>query len=194
MLHSFFATSGIIHQTSCAYTPKQNDVVERKYQYLLNVARALLFHSHMPIHFWGSVVLIASYFINRVPTPKLGNKTPFELMFHKLPSYTHLKSFGCFCYASNLLAHIIKFDSKSRRCLFIGYPTRVKGYKLYDLDTKTTVISRDVVFYEQIFPFEKSSPMNLNPSPGSDLMLSIIPEVDVSFPHRDSQPAVSDST
>lgn len=36
-------------------------------------------------------------------------------MFHKLPSYTHLKSFGCLCYASNLISHRMKFDSRSRR-------------------------------------------------------------------------------
>ncbi|GJR14006.1 putative RNA-directed DNA polymerase [Tanacetum coccineum] len=43
-MNSFFKQHGIIHQTSCAYTPQQNGVAERKHRHLLNVARSLLFH------------------------------------------------------------------------------------------------------------------------------------------------------
>lgn len=35
----------------------------------------------------------------------------------------------------------------------MGYPQGYKGYKVYDLETKSMVISRNVVFHETIFPF-----------------------------------------
>ncbi|KAL0401839.1 UNVERIFIED_CONTAM: Retrovirus-related Pol polyprotein from transposon RE1 [Sesamum latifolium] len=45
---SLFSSLGIIHQTTCSYTPQQNGIVERKHKHLLEVARALLFQSSLP--------------------------------------------------------------------------------------------------------------------------------------------------
>jgi len=44
---NFFKTEGIIHQTSCIETPKQNGLVERKHQHIMNVTRALLFQFNL---------------------------------------------------------------------------------------------------------------------------------------------------
>lgn len=44
ILNNFFVSKGILHQKSCPYTPQQNGVVERKYKYLLETARAFFFN------------------------------------------------------------------------------------------------------------------------------------------------------
>jgi len=62
---SFFAEAGIKHETSCVHTPQQNGVVERQHKHLFKVSRALMFHSSLPLKYWGECVLRATHLINR---------------------------------------------------------------------------------------------------------------------------------
>ena len=57
----FYATRGIVHQTSRVETPQQNSIVERKHQHILNVARALLFQANLPKIFWSYAVTHSVY-------------------------------------------------------------------------------------------------------------------------------------
>ncbi|CAL2225133.1 unnamed protein product [Prunus armeniaca] len=151
-MRPLFNNLGILFQHSCPTTPQQKGVVERKHHHLLNVARALRFQAHLPLTFWGESILTAAYIINRLPTPVLSKSTPYEKLHNTIPHYNHMRVFGCLCYATSTKpSH--KFDSRARRCIFVGYPLGQKAYRLYDLFTKTFFSSRDVTFHETIFPF-----------------------------------------
>ncbi|KAL0319366.1 UNVERIFIED_CONTAM: Retrovirus-related Pol polyprotein from transposon RE2 [Sesamum angustifolium] len=49
----FCNSKGILHQTSCPYTSQQNGVAERKHRHLLDVARTIMTHMHVPKSYWG---------------------------------------------------------------------------------------------------------------------------------------------
>lgn len=36
----------------------------------------------------------------------------------------------------------------------MGYPPGIKGYKIYDIENKKIIVSRDVRFHENNFPFK----------------------------------------
>lgn len=129
-MKSYFAAEGILHQTSCVYTPQQNGRVERKHRHILNVSRSLMFQASLPIRFWGECVLTACHLINRTPSNILDGKTPFEMLHGVAPSYGTVKVFGCLCFARNVLRDKDKFGERSRRGEFMGYPFGQKGWRV----------------------------------------------------------------
>ena len=85
--------------------------------------------------------------------------------------------------------------------MFIGYPSGYKGYRLYDLTKKVVFISRDVVFHENVFPFQSNTPQTPVIDPFPDVVLpkplpdTAVPHYPIPSLHPDSAPAaVSDAT
>jgi hypothetical protein len=91
---------------------------------------------------------IACYMVNRSPSSALDDKNPQEVWTGKKPSLTHLKVFGYEAYFHVPKENKSKLDKKDEKCIFIGYKDVLKGNKLWNLETKKVVYSRDVVFRE----------------------------------------------
>uniref|UniRef100_A0A0D2ZZS0 Retroviral polymerase SH3-like domain-containing protein n=1 Tax=Brassica oleracea var. oleracea TaxID=109376 RepID=A0A0D2ZZS0_BRAOL len=68
------------------------------------------------------------------------------------PIYEQLRVFGCLCYAHLRPRDRDKFATRSRKCIFVGYPFGKKAWRLYDVETNEFIVSRDVVFFEDQFP------------------------------------------
>lgn len=80
-------------------------------------------------------------------------KSPYEILLGQTPIYSHIRIFGCLCYAHNRPRQKNKFGEQSQKCVFVGYPFGKKGWRLYDLENEDYFESCDVVFCENEFPF-----------------------------------------
>ena len=169
----FCAEKRISHEFTEPYCPQQNGVAERMNRTIMEGARSMLYHAKLPLEFWAEACSTAVYLHNRSPTTALKDETRFEHLFGKKPDISHLKVFGCVSYVHVPDSQRRKLDAKAHKAIFVGYPPGVKGYKLYDLEKKKFVVSRDVQFFEENFAhFDDQSKDEAQ----TDLM-SIFPDV-----------------
>ena len=150
--NAFLAERGIKHQCTVPYTPQQNGVAERKNMSLMEMARCMVKSQVLPHAFWLEAVMCATYVLNRCPTKALQNITPYESWHGRKPSVAHLRVFGCLAYALVPVQQRRKLDDKAVKCVFIGYSSESKGYRLYHPQTKCILVSRDVFVEDAVQP------------------------------------------
>ncbi|MEO5660525.1 MAG: reverse transcriptase domain-containing protein, partial [Polaromonas sp.] len=158
-LKKYFNEQGTIMTTTTRDTPQHNGMAERMNRTILEKARSLLHHAHLPMLFWKEAVMTAVYIINRC-VPSTGNRTitPEESWTGNKPSIKHMRVFGCNAYRhmmkkyrNNKLAPVV------RPGIFIGYDEVQVGYYIvWDIEDKKPYRTRDVTFDETSFTFGRS--------------------------------------
>jgi transposase InsO family protein len=144
---SYCADEGVQRHYSAPYSPQQNDVIERRNQTVVGMARALLKQRGMLAIFWGEAVVTAVYILNRSSTKALNGMTPYEAWHGRKPAVSHLRVFGCLAFTKEL-GHIGKLDDRSTPGVFIGCAEGSKAYHILDPGTLRVRTARDVVFDE----------------------------------------------
>ncbi|RDY03103.1 hypothetical protein CR513_13356, partial [Mucuna pruriens] len=79
--------------------------------------------------------LTVVHLINRTPTIANYKVTPYEMLYKKPSSYKHLRV--------------------ATQCIFVRYPQGQKGWQVYNPCTQEFSVSRDVRFYEDMFPYSQ---------------------------------------
>ncbi|KAM6584466.1 hypothetical protein CsatB_011468 [Cannabis sativa] len=144
---------GIDFHHSRPHTSAQNGRAERKHRHIVEMGLTLLAQAHMPLKYWWEAFQTSVYLINRLPTPILDHKSPFEAVHGKKPDYAFLKVFGVACFPCIRPYQAHKFQFHSLKCVNLGYSEVHKGYKCLT-PTGKIYISRNVVFNELEFPFK----------------------------------------
>ena len=125
-------------------TPELNGLAERMNRTIMEQVWSMLAHAKLPKIFWAEALMTAAYVINRSPLAPLDEDVPYKDV-----SYQHLKVFDCLAYVHVAKNKRGKLDLKTRPCIFLGYGDNEFGYRLWNLEEKKVMWSRDIVFMEE---------------------------------------------
>ena len=160
---TYLKQNGIRHERTVPKTPEQNGVTERMNRTIVETARCMLVEAKLPRKFWAEAVLTAVYLRNRSPTTAVNGMTPFEALTGDKPCVHILRVFGCLAYVHVPKDERRKFDSKSKRCILLGYGSETKAYRLYEKIRGRIIYSRDVIFDESKCGIEEERIVNETP-------------------------------
>lgn len=149
-LKKYLEEKGIEQTFSPAYSPAQNSIAERLNRTIVEGARAFLSHAGLPHSFWAEAVVHTTDIRNRFSGPNRNEKSSWELATASKPRVDHLRVFGCLAWVHVPKEKIKKLDFKSEKGLLLG--CKDSGlYKVWLLESKSTVLVRNVKFSEDIF-------------------------------------------
>ena len=139
---------GIVPQRTPAGTPHRNGVSERRNRTLLDSVRSMMSLTDLSLSTWGYALETAAFILNRAPTKSV-ETTPYELWHGMKPKLSFLKVWGCEAYVKKLQPD--KLESKSEKCIFVGYPKETIGYTFYNPAEGKTFVTKSGTFLEKEF-------------------------------------------
>ena len=151
----FLANSQVRHWPSTTYTPQQNAYVERMWGTRFATARALLANANLGPSWHPWALQTANWILNRLPQPSRGNLSPYFILSRAPASVAYLRTFGCLVRVLVPLARRDgdrHFADRGRLGICLGPSEASPGACVYVPSTRTFVVSREVVFYEDTLP------------------------------------------
>jgi len=114
------------------------------------MVHTMLLGRHVPKIFWQEATKWCVYILNRSPTSIEQDKTLEGAWSGIKPFVDYFRVFGCLAHVHTPDQQRVKLDNKSRLCVLFGVSDESKAYKLFDPINKKILISKDVVFEENI--------------------------------------------
>lgn len=150
---------GIIIQHTAPSTPEQNGPAERAGQTLTIIGRGFRMAAKLPSNLWPELITTGVYIANRTPVRRHQFRTPYELLFNKLPKLHHLHIIGCKAYVRARDGEIPKTRKLHPRAsigYLVGY-TASTIFRVWIPHLGKVISSRDVQFDETEF-FDPKDP------------------------------------
>nr|GEV83179.1 hypothetical protein [Tanacetum cinerariifolium] len=162
-LQEYFASEGILHQTSVSRTHEQNGVVERRNRTLVEAARTMQSATKVPLFFWAEAIATTCFTQNRSLVFSRHEKTPYHIINDRKPSVKFFNIFGSLCYIVRDGENLDKINEKGDACIFVGYSTQSRAYRVFNKRTRVIVETIHVNFDE--LPHMASNHVSSDPIP-----------------------------
>jgi hypothetical protein len=154
---------GTILWCRAPHTPQQNAIAERSMGVLHTGALANLMQSGLTPPFWEDAVLYQNYVDNRTPTKFLKGDSPHLAVWQIQPDFKYLRPFGCLAFVFIPGEFRQKFEKAAVPGIFLGYSLHHSAYKVYVWSRRKDVTSRNVKFFENVFPYREGYPRDQMP-------------------------------
>ncbi|GJV15575.1 retrovirus-related pol polyprotein from transposon TNT 1-94 [Tanacetum coccineum] len=162
-LHVYFAKEGIRHETSTARTPEQNGIVERRNRTLVEAAQTMLSAArNLKPYFWTEAIATCFTQNCSLVIPR-HEKTPYHIINGWKPSVKFFHIFGSLCYIVRDGENLDKMKEKGDACIFVGYSTQSRAYRVFNKRTRVIVETIHVNFDE--LPLMGSDHVSSDPVP-----------------------------
>ncbi|GKG10889.1 retrotransposon protein, putative, ty1-copia subclass, partial [Tanacetum coccineum] len=139
----------------------------------------------LPKSFWGYALESAARILNMVPTKKV-ERMPYEIWHGKAPKLSYLRVRGCEALMKQDAPD--KLDSRSIKCIFVGYLKKMMGYYFYYPHENKIFVSQNAEFFKSNLLVQQASGSHgllkasgshgLLEASGSDKGLELIQEED----------------
>lgn len=144
------ASLGIMHQFTIPHTPQRNGLAERKNYTIINKTICALANARLPRSWWPFAAGYGIFCMNRttnsrgfIPWERLHNRTLANVL-------EDLHPFGCLVVVKD--DDRPKMGPRGQSGLFMGYDELRKGYRIYDLTSKSHTTARNCQFFDKEFP------------------------------------------
>ncbi|GKC16898.1 uncharacterized mitochondrial protein-like protein, partial [Tanacetum coccineum] len=102
----------------------------------------------LPLFFWAEAIATACFTQNRSLVIPLHEKTPYHIINGRKPSVKFFYIFGSLYYIFRDRENLDKMKEKCDACIFVGYSTQSKGYRVYNKRIRLIVETNHVNFDE----------------------------------------------
>jgi hypothetical protein len=121
----------------------------------LEDVKAMIHDQDLSMFLWAEACNTAVYIQNKCPHKILENKTLEEAFTGVKPKVCHFRIFGCPVYIHVPIEKRTKLEHVDGKGLFVGCNETSKAYRVYILEQRKIVVSKDVKF-EEDFASKKS--------------------------------------
>ena len=148
----YCASEGVTRQHTSPGSSFQNSNIEVRFRDIRSHAGASLRQSGLASKFWPEAVNNYVFLRERLPSVRL--LSTYEQIHKQRPSLSNSHPFGCLAFAHDPHASKSGLRPRARKVVNLGPAETTKdGHRLLNMETGRLIVSRDVRFVDDVFPY-----------------------------------------